>query len=400
MCRGDNDKNTAERETGIMEANQHYVQDAAEAYAVYVMQRTSEDDGLAATRTASTLERAYQDYLRERRLSDREVRSGKFGGYLTAVDYQVPKFVRRLAAKFPDSSLDFEDVEKDSRNRNLKADFHIHGPSASPIPVSLKNYLNSVGRPQVCSGTFLSFAVNMLFPEADGVGKWINPATNERFTNRSPSKRDKALIDNGWSKLLTSFRELDELTRTMREQFLSDEFEYLNEEVFDEARKRVGNEGIRIAREILEHAPNEVVRARVLKMAGLDGVEQHFLFDSKLSVDSITSQRFSKLLGDVQRADLSFNQAGQSLRFDFRTDGIGVLTIDVPFTINKNGAWISNGYDGVRWHEKEQRYLATGQRRPKKSREIATSINTYVNLERTGIFSPEALDAGIPLSLT
>jgi hypothetical protein len=64
-----------------------------------------------------------------------------------------------------------------------------------------------------------------------------------------------------------------------------------------------------------------------------------------------------------------------------------LLQVDVPFTINKNGAWISGDYyTGTRWHAKEGRQLAWGQRRPKKSRELATSINTYVNFGATGIF--------------
>lgn len=380
-----------------MEAQQHYIQDAAEAYAVSVMQRTAEDNGLAQSETASVLEQAYRDYLLQRDLSEENVRAGKYGGYFRAVDFQVPKFVLRLADKYPNSTLDFVDVERESRNKNLKSDFHVFGPRPTPIPVSLKNYLKGVGRPQVCSGTFLSFVVNMLFPEADGVGQWISPATGERFSNRMShiGRRDRALVDNGWGKLLSSFHELDELTSSMREQFLADEFEFLDEEVFDAARKRVGNEGIRIVRDILEHAPNSVVRTRVLKMAGLDGLEEHLLFDSSLSTDSITSKKFDSLLSDVQNADLSFAQVGQQLKFDFCANGESVLSVDVPFTINKNGAWISGDYQGARWHAKEKCYLAVGQRRPKKSREIATSINTYVNLEKSGIFDSDAFDSEI-----
>ena len=60
--------------------------------------------------------------------------------------------------------------------------------------------------------------------------------------------------------------------------------------------------------------------------------------------------------------------------------------VDVPFTINKNGAWISEEYQGERFHAKEQKMLATGQRRPKKSKELATSTNTYVDFAAAGIF--------------
>ena len=74
---------------------------------------------------------------------------------------------------------------------------------------------------------------------------------------------------------------------------------------------------------------------------------------------------------------------GQSLRFQFSDDLGDILTIDVPFTLQKNGAWFlpkSGAYEGYKYHKKEKTNLLWGQRRPKKSKEIATSINTYMLL--------------------
>jgi hypothetical protein len=88
---------------------------------------------------------------------------------------------------------------------------------------------------------------------------------------------------------------------------------------------------------------------------------------------------------------------GQGIGFDLINEDRVLLQVDVPFTINKNGAWISGDpYVGARWHEKEQASLAYGQRRPRKSRELATSINTYVNFGATGIFGrPTAPEVGM-----
>ena len=78
---------------------------------------------------------------------------------------------------------------------------------------------------------------------------------------------------------------------------------------------------------------------------------------------------------------------GQGLGIEFVHENVVVLKAQVPFTINKNGAWISGTpYAGVRLHHKEGVELAFGQRRPKKSRELATSVNTYLDLQPTGIF--------------
>ena len=82
---------------------------------------------------------------------------------------------------------------------------------------------------------------------------------------------------------------------------------------------------------------------------------------------------------------------GKGIGFDFVLEGETLVQVDVPFTINKNGAWISGTpYDGVRFHAKEGIDLAYGQRRPKKSKELATSINTYVNFGAAGIFETDA----------
>lgn len=69
-----------------------------------------------------------------------------------------------------------------------------------------------------------------------------------------------------------------------------------------------------------------------------------------------------------------------------------MLAIDVPCTVNTNGAWIRDGepYAGTRYHVKEKQDLTWGERRPKKCREIATSINTYLDLGPTGVLRPLA----------
>ena len=69
------------------------------------------------------------------------------------------------------------------------------------------------------------------------------------------------------------------------------------------------------------------------------------------------------------------------------TDGEDIVSIEVPFTLQKNGAWYLCGdaYEGTVYHKKEQVDLAYGQRRPKKSKEINTSTNTYLNLKKAGV---------------
>ena len=64
-----------------------------------------------------------------------------------------------------------------------------------------------------------------------------------------------------------------------------------------------------------------------------------------------------------------------------------MLSVNIPFTINKNGAWMSGTpYEGSTAYHNEPYPLAYNERRPRKSRELATSINTYLDLKSTGVF--------------
>ena len=124
-------------------------------------------------------------------------------------------------------------------------------------------------------------------------------------------------------------------------------------------------------------------------MIGMDGEEEMLLMDPNQFTDSITNPIFRALRVALQdpATQLVVGRRGQGVGFNFVIGDLPLLQVDVPFTINKNGAWISGDYYvGTKWHAKEQRNLAYGQRRPKKSRELATSINTYVNFGATGIF--------------
>jgi len=122
---------------------------------------------------------------------------------------------------------------------------------------------------------------------------------------------------------------------------------------------------------------------------GLDGEEELLLLYQDRFTDTITVPAFRELRSQTQApgTNLKYYRHGQSIRFDFMSKDKAILSVDVPFTINKNGAWISGPrYEGKRYHEKEAQDLAWGQRRPKKSKELATSINTYIDFSKKEIF--------------
>lgn len=368
-----------------MEDVRHFVQDACEIYAVAELQRLAEEGGLAVTKDAGEKLEAFRAYAAERLLTRADF--DKWPNYIENLKHHLPEFFGDLVRTLGSGPMDFIDVERDSRNLNLKGDFMITRPGHEGVSVSLKNYDKSAQRPQCSSGTFNSFPLNFIF-ETDGVGMFLD-SRGLRFKGSSRTNRDAALNAAGLAGVVPLMGRLDGLNDEIKQRFVyGPDFEFLDESKFDKARKQVGSQGQAIILEFLELMGAGKIKDRLLKMTGLDGREEILLIDPKRRSDTITNEAFRNLRFGVSdpRSVVTFESRGQSIRFEFKIDGRLLLVVDVPFTINKNGAWISETYGGTRMHSKEGLMLATGQRRPKKSKELATSTNTYVDFGAAGIF--------------
>ena len=364
---------------------EHHIQDAMEHYAVGVMQQYAERLGLAK---AGSSRSHFQDY--KKHLQDRGVTASQLADYpeyQSNADKHLAIFVDRLAQSLSPSKLQFQCVEKEARNAGRKEDFLVQVNDKREIPFSLKNYRKSISRAQVSAGTFNSLACSFLFEPAGGVGMFVNPLDGKRFKGSNQSKRDEILQNSSRSSLISCFTKLDTLNDTIKQTFVySPDFEFLDEDRFDAERKKVGTAGAKAVHDLLVALPRKHVRDVMLRRIGFDGVCEQLLFDPDSYSDSLTVPKFRNLIDKVRgRATLRFGIVGQSIRFVFEDGSEELLSVDIPFTINKNGAWISEEYSGTRFHKKEGKHLASGQRRPKKSRELATSVNTYVNLEGAGI---------------
>lgn len=372
-----------------MRDEEHHVQDALELYAVALLQRLAQELGLAIAADADVKLGAFVAYAELRGYAPLDFETGRWSAYKAAYEKHLPVFFDRLAAKFPGESFDFVNVEVENRNVQLKGDFQIVLSSGHHISVSLKNYRGGALRPQLNSGTYNSFILNFLF-DSPGVGKFTDPTSGLPFRSTPATIRDKVLEANGYGKIIPLMQQMDALNADIRDRFISTpEFEFLDETVFDKARKECGESGATVALEILGSIDPARLKGRALKMIGMNGAEEMLLMDPDRFVDSITNRAFGGLRDRLKdpTTTLLVGRRGQGIRFDFVSGGEVILQVDVPFTVNKNGAWISGDhYEGTRWHAKERKYLAHGQRRPKKSRELATSINTYVNFGATGIF--------------
>jgi len=307
----------------------------------------------------------------------------------------TPRFVSELIDTFPNSTFNVFDVEKEYRDKNMKGDFAIDVTTkegiSSIISFSLKNYNGGVCRPQVCSGTYHSFIMNILF-ESDGVGMFLNPLDGSRFRG-SGKKRDLIVEKNYGIDIVKILHKLDELRNSMKDDFLySPDLKFFDESKWKTACYDIGHTGSDIVLDFLEnYVPKNLVRKRIMKMAGLDGAEELLAFDGKNYLNSLVNKKFKRMLEKIPTCELEYFRHAKNIRFEFKSGNEIILEIDIPFTLNSNGCWYKGDnagdvYEGKRFHKKEGIELMWGERRPKKSKEISTSVNTYVDFKKAGLF--------------
>ncbi len=381
-----------------MDTVEHYIQDAFELRAVGLMQALAEQRSVARTHDSAEKLAAFDSYLARRGASRPELsetHAAYYDTYGANLDLHLPRFIDRLIKLFPGEMFNFVNVEAEARNAGRKEDFLIERSSPDPVRVSLKNYRRDARRPQVCSGTYNSFIVNFLLESAGGPGRVRHPVSGEDFQGSDKTRRDDAISSLGLGAIMPLLAQMDALNDEIKETFVrGDEFAYYDGDRFDAARKDCGNRGADLAVAILKLMGDERVRSRTLTLAGLDDGDELLLMDPSRCTDSLTSARFRaiRLGANDAAATVRYDRRGQSIIFTIvGPDGEDLLPAAVPFTINKNGAWhlpTSGPYEGTelkrdKGHDLQLHY---GERRPYKSRELATSVNTYVQFEAAGIF--------------
>lgn len=378
---------------GDIDRIQHVIQDASEHYAVFVMQKAVEAAGLSSSTLSPVLWESFSDYLEQVGLTLQDFSAGRFPKYKDNVDSQAPRFAVRLARHLK-QSISFRIDEAEQRNLGKKADFFADLSTGKNIPFSLKNYIGSSGitRPQVASGTFLSFANSFVFTSV-GVGKYIDPRYADGvFQGSNRAQRNGVLEHENRAYLIGPLESLEDINQHMRGIFLGPGHRFYDEPKMKAVIREIVPPAHRAVLAILEGVGLPTVKATMLARSGMDGGEEAFFFDSSRSIDSVTSPNYGLLRKRLQddKTSLIPSISGQSLRFTFRNGNESILDVDVPFTVNTNGAWFRPNprYEGVRQYNDKgvMVELYWGERRPRKSREIATSVNTYVDLQRAGVF--------------
>jgi len=374
-----------------MKRETHYIQDACEKAVVALIQKELERHNRALTKSSDSKHSDFLRYIADRDLPLEIVQKDDY--YLIS-ELHLPSFVEEFLRKNSSLKFDVIDTEVLGRIENKKTDFAFTGSDGSRIDYSLKNYKGGIRRPQVCSGTFNSFICNFLFTQA-GVGMYEYEHLGEkvRFKGSSTLNRDKAISNIGYGECLPLLQQLDELQQSMRKRVLDNP----DMKIFDEDKwkllcSEVGNMGADITLEIFKIIEKAKITNRILKSTGIIGDEELLAITKAEYMDSYTNNNFRKLREDLinPKIVLGISRSGQSINFIYSLNGVERLKVTVPFTINSNGAWYRDGepYTGTRRISDKGNLvdLRYGELRPYKSREIATSINTYLELTTTGIF--------------
>jgi len=371
---------------GAGTSTDHFMQDAAEAYIVFKLQELAMENDAALTDSVDEKFTAFLDYCQERDIAQSFANSV----YKANIDAIVDDFFQDIVFKFPGRKFDVVDVEKDFRDLKLKGDFILYFGENDYVSFSLKNYKNGFDRIQLCSGTWNSFLNNFLF-ESAGVGMFINPITKERFKGSDRAVRDQLVKQIGFAPLMPIYGMFDDILDDVRTFYVTSEEANMWDNVATRWKSDCAKYGQQAAQSIvdaLNNLSNDQIKQRIIQMAGLTYQEEILLVGKGKYCCSLFNDKYAEILRRVNSEEsvVEYKVNGKGVLFTI-TDGTDIVSIEVPFTLQKNGAWnlCGEAYDGTVYHKKEKVNLAYGQRRPKKSKEIATSINTYLDLKKAGV---------------
>jgi hypothetical protein len=372
---------------GAGDSKEHMIQDAAETYIVYCLQKKAVQNGTVITDDVAEKLQYFENYCNDRGIRKEFDKSV----YKENVDTIVDDFYFELVNVYSSKKFDFIDVEKEFRDKKWKGDFIIQFEDESYVSFSLKNYKKGFNRPQLCSGTWHSFLNNLLFKSA-GVGTFVDPYTGKVFQGCNYEHRDSLIDKLGYSELKNVYNFFDDVNKTIKAFYAYGEKANQWSNVSIQWKQDCVSYGLEAATKIIDalnDIDNDKVKQRILQMTGLTYDEELLLLGKGKYLCSLTNERYKDVLRRVNSNDCVVEYVTQkkSLLFILKdNDGI-IITVEVPFTLQKNGAWHlpKQRYSGTEYHPKENINMIYGQRRPKKSKEIATSINTYVNLKQAGV---------------
>lgn len=365
---------------GAGNTEQHFIQDAGELYVVYKIQHYLEWMGQNLNFLSGNKWDEFLNYCNDPK---RNILS-KFrsSDYCKLIDNNIEKFVNKLIKKY-NQKMDVKNVEVEYRNKGKKGDFIIIFKDNNHISVSLKVYKKGFDNIQMCSGTWSSF-VNQFFFEKIGKPGMYKTIDGNEFKGSDFKERNKQYEKINKKNIINLLENIDSINENIKNKYIYGDFaEFYTKEVDTSWKTDCKNNGTlacNLVKNILNELPLNTIKNKILTMGDLHCNEELFLIGPSGFVCSLFDEKYKNFLKRIcsEVSKLEINTNKQSLEFKF-SDSIGdIVKISVPFTFNKNGAWLMTGSSKPELHKKENKFLSKTQRRPKKSKELATSTNMWL----------------------
>lgn len=370
---------------GAGQEKDHFIQDSGELYFVCRVQEILEKKGVSISSNSHEKYSEFIKYVTDRDMLDEFTNSV----YCESIESRADDFVNELMSAFADKKMDIINVEVEYRNLGKKGDFLIKVSDGRDISFSLKNYKNGGMKIQLCSGTWASTLLNFIFVKEGKPGMYLDSQGNS-FKGSDVETRN-SILQTSYPEVIPILSQISEINDMIKQKYVYGEDASNWDNISAEWKKdcnELGSQGINLMINALKILPQEVIKNRVIKMAGLDRVEELLVLTySKKGTNmlcSLTNEKYKRMVGDIcsPECSLDYKKKGKSLVFTFIKDEKKVIEVDIPFTFNANGAWHRPAkYEGTQFHQKEGVELAWGDRRPKKSKELATSTNTYMSIK-------------------
>jgi len=261
---------------------------------------------------------------------------------------------------------------------------------------SLKQYRRS-GRIQVGSGTYLSTFLGLAYDVA-GRGRYQSHDKERTFGSKGKCEDARAEILKDYG--VESAKLLDELViLTAGVAALRGNKVYPGDDWWKKKCKGFTESAVPIFEKwfnfLLEHDQDKFIE-RIFHRAGL-GCEHETVVTfcqngEPRTLNTLSDPTFAKTMKigkiPINQLEVETKRSGQGedgcsidVRLHHTTSGKSspLMELQIPFTLNRNGAWQLCNEAG-RWCKKDKQFVEFGHLRPEKSKELATSTNMWLKV--------------------
>lgn len=386
----------------------HYIQDATEQDLVSRVQECLVLDGLAVNDDWQSKKKEFEDRLADKKIINLYAESE----YKECLDKQFTQVYDSLKQHRPGVKFDVVWIGKDGRNQSKKGDIIAVYEDDIVVSYSLKVYKEGIASIQVRSGTYNSTFLSIILQDyaLPEVGMYKNPipksewktfckgAYKDKFSGgKSLKVRDAVLKYLGLEDALEVMHQLDQIKIDSINRFKNDP---KTRNIFWEGVKDAWENQCYIAGHsasslIVNYLKNKNFNLKpfALKQVGFSGEEELIALSKTQCLVSTINLNYQNVASRSQSDDsiVDYDVRGKGIGLVFK-DNIGdIIQINIPFTLNKNGAWWQKvkPFEGKRPYPGRGKDSGTmleyGEWRPQKSSEMATSTNTYVELKKAGV---------------